>query len=162
MLLSGGMTACGYGEDRNPPAPETGPDSRPLSTLPSRNPDVLGVEAGNYAELQKRLAEAPGSVLLDDAGPADGPGAGFNKVATVMTGGPYTVTAACVGIPRVQIYLSQDTRTGTGHQVLEVECQGAQSRIVQLQPGYVSAQVTRNDPAGAWTGAVAGIKISLR
>ena len=118
------------------------------------------MEASNYAELHKRLAEAPGSVLLSDAGPADGPGVGFTKAATVTTAGPHTVTAACVGIPHAQIFLSQNSLGGTEHTVFEVDCSRTQSQVVQLQKGYVSAQLTRPDPTGAWTGAVAGIKVT--
>ena len=95
-----------------------------------------------------------------DAGPADGPGVGFTKAATVTTAGPHTVTAACVGIPHAQIYLSQNSPAGTEHTVFEVDCSRTQSQVVQLQKGYVSAQLTRPDPTGAWTGAVAGIKVT--
>ena len=162
MLLAGGVASCAYEDDGDPQPTPAGQGHRPAPSVPTKDPGVLGVEASNYAELHKRLAEAPGSVLLSDAGPADGPGAGFSKAAKVMTAGPYTVTAACVGIPHAQIYLSQDTTAGTGHIVFEVDCSGAQTQVVQLQKGYVSGQVTRPDPTGPWTGAVAGIKITAR
>jgi hypothetical protein len=99
-------------------------------------------------------------VVLSDAGPADGPGVGFTKAATVTAAGPHTVTAACVGIPHAQIYLSQNLPAGTEHTVFEVDCSRTQSQVVQLQKGYVSAQLIRPDPTGAWTGAVAGIKVT--
>ncbi|MGO4807441.1 hypothetical protein AB4089_20240 [Arthrobacter sp. 2MCAF15] len=117
------------------------------------------MEATNYAELHKRLANATGSVLLADAGAADGPGVGFSKAATVMTTGPYTVTATCVGTPGAQIFLAQD---GVEPVSLEVDCSGVLSKVVQLQKGYVGAQLIRPDPTGAWTGAVAGIKITVQ
>ena len=161
-LLAGGLGACAFEADGNP-RPIPGEQSRrSASADPAAHPDVPGVEARNYAELHQRLAKTAGTVLLDDAGPADGPGAGFDKVATVMTPGPHTVTAACLGIPHAQIYLSQDTKAGTGHMVFEVACSGVQTQIVQLKKGYVSAQLTRHDPTGAWTGAVAGIKITVQ
>jgi hypothetical protein len=43
-----------------------------------------------------------------------------------------------------------------------VDCSETQTRVVQLQKGYISAQLTRSDPTGAWTGAVAGIKITAK
>ena len=161
VLVTGGLGACAFEADRDQQPPAAAQSQQSASAVPEEDAGVLGAEARNYAELQQRLAVAAGSVLLDDAGPADGPAAGFNKVGTVPTGGPHTVTAACVGIPHAQIYLSQDTEAGTEHVVFEVECSGAQTQIVQLQKGYVSAQVTRHDPTGAWTGAVAGIKITV-
>ena len=153
--------------ERQPPAAGQSQQAAPTVTAkaptetPPEDAGVLGAEARNYAELQRRLAAAAGSVLLDDSGPADGPAAGFTKVGTVLTGGPHTVTAACVGFPHAQIYLSQDTAAGTEHTVFEVDCPGVQTQIVQLQKGYVSAQVTRHDPTGAWTGAVAGVRITV-
>ena len=166
ILLAGGLAACAYdgeGEGEGDPQPTVaGQGRRSASAVPAKDPGVLGVEARNYAELHQRLATAAGTVLLDDSGPADGPGAGFDKVATVMTTGPHKVTAACVGIPHAQIYLSQDTKAGTEHMVFEVDYSGAQTQTIELQKGYVSAQLTRQDPTGPWTGAVAGIVITVQ
>jgi hypothetical protein len=160
LLLTGSLASCDYEDGGDPRPTAAGPSHWPAPAAPIKDPGVLGVEASNYAELHKRLAETPGSVLLSDAGAADGPGVGFTKAATVMTAGPHTVTAACVGVPHAQIYVSQNTQAGTEHIVLEVDCSRTQSQVVQLQRGYVSAQLTRPDPTGAWTGAVAGIKIT--
>ena len=162
ILLAGGPAACAYDGDGDPQPAAAGQGRRSASAAPAKDPGVLGVEARNYAELHQRLAEAPGSVLLTDAGPADGPGVGFRKTAAVRTAGPHTVTAACVGTPQTQIFLSQDTKSGTEHTVLEVDCSGAHTQIVQLQKGYVGAHVTRREPTGAWTGAVAGIVITVQ
>lgn len=162
MLLAGGMSACAFEADDDPQPKAAEQSRRSGSTVPAGDPGVLGVEARNYAELHQHLAKTTGTVVLDDAGPADGPGAGFNKVGTVTTAGPHSVTAACVGIPHTQIHISQDTKAGTEHLVFEVDCSGAQTQIVQLQKGHVSAQLTRHDPTGAWTGAVAGIKITVQ
>ncbi len=120
------------------------------------------MEARNYAELHQRLAKAPGSVLLTDAGPADGPGTGFRKTAAVTTAWPHTVTAACMGLPRTQMFLSQVIKGGTEHSVFDFDCPETRTHTVQLQKGYVSAPLTRHDPTGAWTGAVAGIVITVQ
>jgi hypothetical protein len=154
------LASCAYEDEGDPRPTAAGQLHRPAPAASTKDPGVLGVEANNYAELHKRLAEAPGPVLLSDAGAADGPGVGFTKAATVTTAGPHTVTAACVGIPHAQIYLSQNSPAGTEHTVFEVDCSRTQSQVVQLQKGYVSAQLTRPDPTGAWTGAVAGIKVT--
>jgi len=160
LLLAGSLASCAYEDEGDPRPTAAGQLHRPAPAASTKDPGVLGVEANNYAELHKRLAEAPGPVLLSDAGAADGPGVGFTKAATVTTAGPHTVTAACVGIPHAQIYLSQNSPAGTEHTVFEVDCSRTQSQVVQLQKGYVSAQLTRPDPTGAWTGAVAGIKVT--
>ena len=161
MVLAGGMAACAY-EDGGAAQPTAAVQShRPAPSVPAKDPGVLGVEAANYAELHKRLATAPGSVLLADAGPADGPGVGFSKAVTVMTAGPHTVTATCVGTPGVQMFLTQDG-TGAEPVSLDVDCSRVLSKVVVLQKGYVSAQLIRPDPTGAWKGAVAGIKITVR
>jgi hypothetical protein len=154
------LASCAYEDEGEPRPTAAGQLHRPAPAASTKDPGVLGVEANNYAELHKRLAEAPGSVVLSDAGPADGPGVGFTKAATVTAAGPHTVTAACVGIPHAQIYLSQNLPAGTEHTVFEVDCSRTQSQVVQLQKGYVSAQLIRPDPTGAWTGAVAGIKVT--
>jgi hypothetical protein len=162
VLLTGGLGACALEVGRDAQMIAAGQSQRSPPTAPAGDPGVLGAEAHNYDELHQRLAMATGSVILDDAGPADGPAAGFNKVAPVTADRPHTVTAACVGISHVQMYLSQDTKAGTEHMVFEIDCSGVQTQIVQLQKGYVSAQLTRQDPTGAWTGAVAGIKITAQ
>jgi hypothetical protein len=154
------LASCAYEDEGEPRPTAAGQLHRPAPAASTKDPGVLGVEANNYAELHKRLAEAPGSVVLSDAGPADGPGVGFTKAATVTAAGPHTVTAACVGIPHAQIYLSQNLPAGTEHTVFEVDCSRTQSQVVQLQKGYVSAQLIRPDPTGTWTGAVAGIKVT--
>ena len=153
------MTACAYESDGDPQPTAAGQSHRAAPAAPTKDPDVLGVEASNYSELHKRLAKATGSVLLADAGPADGPGVGFSKAATVMTTGPHTVTATCVGTPGVQIFLSQGEAEPVS---LEVDCSGVLSKVVQLQKGYVGAKLIRQDPTGAWTGAVAGIKVTVQ
>ena len=160
MLLAVGMAACAYEDGDDPQPTAAGHAARPAHSVPAKGPDVLAVEASNYAELEKRLAAARRSVLLSASGPADGPGVGFSKTATVATAGAHTVTAACVGAPGVQMILSQDPRTGTGPLSLDLNCSGTLSRVVELHAGYVVADLIRHDPTGPWTGAVAGIRIT--
>lgn len=162
MMLAGSVAACAYGGSGDPLPTAAGQSHRPAPSVPSKGPEILSTETRNYAELERRLSAALGSVVLADAGPADGPGVGFRKAATVMTAGPHTVTAACVGARHAQISLSQETKGGTEHMVFEVDCSEARSQVVQLQKGYVSARLTRHDPTGAWTGAVAGIRITVQ
>lgn len=158
--LAGGLSACAY-EGEDSPQPTAARTSRPAPTIPVRDPDVLAVEARNYADLERLLSGASGPELLSDSGPADGPGVGFRKAATVQAAGLYTVTAACVGITRAQISLSQETVGASEHQVIDVDCAATRTQTVQLQQGYVGAQLTRrSDPTAAWTGAVAGIRIT--
>ena len=161
LTLAGGLAACAYEDGADAPPAAAGPNHRPVRTIPEKNPDVLAVEDRNYAQLDQRLAKAQGPVLLADAGPADGSGVGFGKAATVLEAGPHTVTAACVGISQAQISLTQNLAGGTRHIVLDVDCSGTRTQVVQLQEGYVGAHlVARRDPTGAWTGAVAGLRIT--
>ena len=158
MVLAG----CAYEDSADlPPASVPVLTGRPAPSVPAKGPEVLDIETRNYAELKKRLSVAAGSVLLDESGPADGPGVGFSKIATVKTAGAHTVTAACVGLDDVQILLSQDPRTGTDLPALVLDCSGVVSRVVDLQPGYLGVHQTRQDPTGPWTGAVAGIRITV-
>lgn len=159
MLLSGGLAACAY-EGAGDPARTAAAEqsSRPAPSAPTKGPEILGAETRNYAELQKRLATARGPALLDDSGPADGPGVGFSKTGKVTTAGRYTVTAACVGIPNAQMVIS-----GPGSKELlslDLDCSGVSSKVVELQEGYVGAALMRHDPNGPWTGAVAGVRIT--
>ena len=159
LLLAAGLGACSY-EDPGGPQRTDGQSRRPAPTVAAQDPDVLAVEARNYADLARRLATTPGEALLADSGPAYGPSVGFRKTATVKTTGPHTVTAACIGIPHAQIYLSQDIKGGSQYTVLEVDCSQTQTQVVQLAAGPVGVQLTRVHPDGAWTGAVAGIRIT--
>lgn len=159
LLLAAGLGGCTY-EDPGDPQRTASQSHAAAPSTATTDPDVLAVEARNYAELERRLAKAFGSVILADSGPADGPGVGFSKAAAVPAAGQHTVTMACVGIPHAQIYLSQDTDSGTEHTVFEVDCSRTQTQVVQLAEGPVGAQLTRVHPDGAWTGAVAGIRIT--
>jgi hypothetical protein len=159
LLLAGGLASCTY-EDAGDPQPTAAERSaRPAPSVESTSPEILSVQSGNYAELEKRLAAAPGSVLLDESGTADGPGVGFSKTATAKTAGTYTFTAACVGIPEAQIFVG---RPGAGEFLsLDLDCSGVLSQVVELQAGPVSAQLMRQDPNGPWTGAVAGLRFTM-
>lgn len=160
LRLSGGLAACAYEDVSDPTQTATAEHSRrPAPSAPTKAPEILDAEAGNYAELEKRLAVAQGSLLLDESGPADGPGVGFSKTGTVKTAGAYTVTATCVGIPDARIFLS---RPGSRELLaLDLDCSRVLSQVVELQEGYVGALLMRHDPTGPWTGAVAGVRITV-
>ena len=160
MLSAGFLAGCAY-EGEGDPLPAASASVRPAATLPSKGPNLLAVEAENYAELDRRLAGATGLALLAVSGPADGPGVGFSKSVTVTTAGPHTVTVACVGAPRALISLAQQIVGGIKRTDLQLDCE-AQSQVVQLEEGSVGAHLVRLHPnGGAWTGAVAGLKITV-
>jgi hypothetical protein len=159
ILLSGALAACTYegpGDPVRTAAAEK--SSRPAPSVPTKGPEILDAEKRNYAELEKRLAAAQGPVLLDDSGPADGPGVGFRKSGKVTTAGRYTVMAACVGISSAQLYIAPP---GAKELLsLDLDCSGVSTKVVELPEGYVMAALMRHDPNGPWTGAVAGVKIT--
>lgn len=156
------LAGCAYEDNGEPqPAAEKASSSfRPAYSIPANDPGVLAVEARNYAEMEQRLAKAPGTDLLAGSGAANGPSVGFHKDAIVQTAGPYTVTLACAGIPYAQIALTQQIVGGKTDKIFEIDCSETQTQIVQLQEGYVGIRLTRLDPTGPWTGAVAGIRIT--
>ncbi|KRE76351.1 hypothetical protein [Arthrobacter sp. Soil763] len=160
LVLGPALTGCAYEDDAGPRPSAAGSSGRPGFTVPAKDPDVLSVETRNYAELERRLAIAPGEALLADSGPADGPGVGFQKSGTVKTAGPHSVTAACVGLPHAQIYLTQNISGGNQYTVLEIDCSETRTQVVELAAGPVGAQLTRVHLGGAWTGAVAGLRIT--
>ena len=159
LLLSGGLAACTYeGPDDPVRTAAAQKSSRPAPSVPTKSPEVLDAEKRNYAELEKRLAAAQDSALLSDSGPADGPGVGFSKTGKVTTAGRYTVSAACVGIPNAQIFISSSALKEMLR--LDVDCSGVSTEVVELPEGYVTAALMRHDPNGPWTGAVAGVRIT--
>ncbi len=159
LLLAGGLASCAY-EDEDDPEPSAAERvARPVPSLESASPEILSVQSSNYAELEKRLAAACGSVVLDESGPVDGPSVGFSKAATVKTAGTYILTAACVGIPEAQILVG---RPGSSDYLsLDLDCSAVLSQTVELQAGPVNAHLMRQDPNGPWTGAVAGLRITM-
>ncbi|BCW67892.1 hypothetical protein NicSoilB4_26550 [Arthrobacter sp. NicSoilB4] len=162
VLATAVLAGCVYEDEGDPRPPEASSSVRPAAALPSKGADLLALETHNYAELEQRLAGAAGQVLLAVSGPADGPGVGFSKSVTVTSAGPHTVTVACVGAPRALISLSQAIVGGIERTDFELDCKGAQSQVVQLKEGSVGAHLIRLHPdGGVWTGAVAGIKISV-
>ncbi|MCX2747246.1 hypothetical protein OOZ51_05375 [Arthrobacter sp. MI7-26] len=111
MLLAIVLAACTYEDAGNPTQTASAEhSSHPAPAAPTKSPEILGAETRNFAELKNRLATAQGVVILDDSGPADGPGVGFSKTVKVQTAGRYTVTVACVGIPAAHVFLSAQGR----------------------------------------------------
>lgn len=160
MVAPAVLTGCAYEDEGDPRPTAVNSSVRPAAAPPTKGPDLLAVEDRNYEVLGRRLGEADKPVLLVDGGPGDGPGVGFRKTAKVTTAGPHTVTAACVGLPGAQIYLTQEVQGGAEGTTFELDCSEAHTQVVQLQEGYVVAHLIRY-PDGAWTGGVAGIKITV-
>ena len=162
-LAAGSLAGCTYEDDdggRPPATPTSAVTPRPGRTIPAGpSPDVLAAQQRNEAALERLLAGATGPVVLAGSAPADGNGVGPLKGGRVKAAGDYQVTVACVGIDAAQFYLSQD-ETPAGPTSIIVDCTAPTSRTVSLLPGYVSVQLTRPNPTGAWTGAVAGVKIT--
>ncbi|RNL49180.1 hypothetical protein D7003_18945 [Arthrobacter oryzae] len=161
FLIAGCLAGCAFGGAGDAPSTaSTEPSGEPAPIVPTKGLEIRDIEAGNYTELEKRLAVARGLVILDDSGPVDGPEVGFRATATVSAAGAYTVTAACVGLPDAQIFVA---RPGSSAERLafDLDCSGVLSQVIELQEGYVVAGVTRRDPTGPWTGAVAGVRITV-
>lgn len=162
VLAGAVLTGCAYEDEGDPGPTEARSSVRPAAALPSKGEDLLTVETRNYAELEQRLAGAAKPVLLAVSGPADGPGVGFSKSATVTAAGPHTVTVACVGASQALVSLSQEIVGGSERTDFELDCKGTQSQVIQLKEGSVGAHLIRLHPdGGAWTGAVAGIEITV-
>jgi hypothetical protein len=164
LLLAVGVASCEY-VDAGDPTPTAGGSAErsntPKGPLPTKAPEVVALEASNFAELERILGAAPGAVVLEDSGTVGGPAMGFNKNSRVKAAGAYAVTAACVGAPDAQLSLSQDSRTGGTPLEVTFSCSQASTRVVQLKPGYVSVRVMRFDPGSLpGTGAVAGVRIA--
>lgn len=123
---------------------------------------VLEREVRNYAELDRLLKTTPGTVLLFEEGPLDGPVRGFGSTAAVPVAGRYAVTAACVGGPGAVVAIGQE-QPGAPFQPLklELDCNGATYRVLALEQGYVFAHLELPGPGDTpWTGAVGGVRIT--
>jgi len=162
-LAAGSLAGCTYEDDdggRPPATPTSAVTPRPGRTIPAGPPpDVLAAQQRNEAALEGLLAGATGPVVLADSGPADGNGVGFQKAARVKTAGDYQVTVACAGIDAAHIVISQDETPATPTSIV-VDCTAPLSRTVSLLPGYIRVGLTRKNPTGPWTGALAGIRIT--
>lgn len=157
------LAGCAYednGGEPQPSAEEATISSQPVRATPAQDSEVLTLEIRNYAEVERRLAEATGTVLLAGSSAANGPSVGFHEVAIIRTPGKYTVALACAGTPYAQVILSQQTVGGKRDKTFEIDCSATQMQVVQFQEGYVVARLARLDPTGPWTGAVAGIRIT--
>jgi hypothetical protein len=126
------------------------------------DPLVLEREVKNYAALDLLLKAVPGPVLLFEEGPLDGPVRGFGATAKVPAAGQYTVTAACVGATRATVSIGQE-HPGAPFQpmALGLDCAGAASQVIALQPGDVFAHLLLPGPGDTpWTGAVGGVRVT--
>lgn len=104
-------------------------------------------------------------MILEDSGTVGGAVSGVNKSARVEDAGSYTVTAACVGAPEVQLVIAQDPRTGLAPDDQTFDCSAPYARVVQLQPGPVSVQVhvaraNSGNSTSAGAGEVAAVRIT--
>lgn len=160
LALAGGLAGCEYEYDDDLQAAPAANDVRPPAPAFTADPAVLARQGGNYIELELLLGPVTDRVLLNDLGAIDGPSSGFAKSAKVIKAGSYTLTAACVGVPEAQMSLHQDSRTAEKPLEFVLDCSEVFSQVVELQPGYVSANLLRHDPTGPWTGAVAGVRIT--
>lgn len=142
--------------------PTAGPVLETGGAQPYSDPEVLKREAENYAELYRLLRAVPGSVLLFDVGPLDGPVRGFGKTERVISPGQYTVTAACVGAPGAVVAVGQEHPGAPFHPIeIPLNCTGATTQVVALQQGYIFAHLVLPGPGDTpWTGAVGGVRIT--
>ncbi|MGF9646367.1 hypothetical protein AAIH32_00200 [Pseudarthrobacter oxydans] len=163
LIPLGGMTGCSYDYPEPEPVNTPTADPAPATTsLPRyKSGQVLKQEARNYAELE-RLLRTPGTVLLSDVGPLDGPDRGFGTFEKVPAAGQYTVTAACVGAAGAKVFVGQEHPGAPFQPVeLELDCAEATSQVIALQQGYVFAHLFLPSPGDTpWTGAVGGVRVS--
>jgi hypothetical protein len=128
---------------------------------PYSDPHVLEQEAKNYADLDRLLRTSPGTILLFEVGPLDGPVRGFGTTAKVPAAGHYSVTAACIGASSAKVAVGQEY-PGAPFRPLELalDCAGALSQVIALQQGSVFAHLVLPGPGDtAWTGAVGGVSV---
>lgn len=156
VFVSLGVTlgSCEYAdEEPAPTAAPTGP-SRTASLPPTKaDPGLAKVRARNQAQLDIRLGPRPDGVVLGGSGGLDGDG--FRTSVVGIPKGSYTVTAACLGVLKASLAISQPDRRGGTGQELVLDCGTATSMKVDLDVGPVSAHAFRmtTEPGSA---AVAG------
>jgi hypothetical protein len=156
VLVSSGiaLSACEYQDDR--PAPSSAPTQTSVPApppLPKADPGVAKAQARNQTQLDARLGPQPDGLVLAGSGGLGNDG--FRTSAAGIPEGSYAITAACVGVVKASLTISQpDRRGGTAHE-LALDCGTRTSVKVDLQVGPVSAHFTRmtTEPGRA---AVAG------
>lgn len=156
VLASSGvaLSACEY-EDPVPVPADTpaGPSRSTPPPLPKSEPGLAQVQARNQAQLDSRLGPRPEDLVMGASG-----GLGTDGFRTSVPGipkGSYTITAACVGVVKASITISQsDRRGGTAHEVA-LDCGTTTSVKLDLHVGPVSAHATRMTSEPGLT-AVAG------
>jgi hypothetical protein len=116
--------------------------SRPAPAPPREaDLDLAEVQAGNQAELDMRLGPRPDGVVLGGSGGLGGDG--FRTSIIGIPKGSYTVTAACHGVMKASLTLSQSDRRGGTHQELALDCGTATRVDLGLEAGPVSAHAFR-------------------
>jgi len=118
----------GYSRPAPPPPPEA-------------DPHLAEVQAGNQAQLDRRLGPRPGGVVLGGSGGLGGDGFGTSSIG--IPKGSYTVTAACHGVMKASLTLSQSNRRGGTQQELALDCGTATKVNLDLEAGPVSAHAFR-------------------
>jgi hypothetical protein len=171
LLIPAGVTAgCAYDYPEPVLTPQTGaaqtsktaPVSSPDSSRAYSDPQILGLEARNYARLYELLRSVPGPVILFEVGPLDGPVRGFGTTAKVAEAGRYTVTAACIGASHAEISVGQENPGAPFRPMeLNLDCTGATSEPITLEQGHVFAHLSLPAPGDTpWTGSVGGVRIT--
>jgi hypothetical protein len=156
VLASSGVALCSceYMNEEAAPATAHPGTSRPAPPpLPKADPDLAAVRARNQAQLEIRLGPRPDGVVLGGSGGLGGDG--YRASVIGIPKGSYKVTAACLGVLKASLTISQpDRRGGTGHE-LALDCGKAKSVNLDLDVGPVSAHAFRmtTEPGSA---AVAG------
>jgi hypothetical protein len=144
IFISSGaaLVSCEY-TDEEPTQMAAPPGySRPAPAAPAEaDLDLAEVHAGNQAQLDMRLGPRPEGVVLGGSGGLGGDG--FRTSIIGIPKGSYTVTAACHGVMKASLTLSQsDRRGGTQHE-LALECGTATRVDLDLEAGPVSAHAFR-------------------
>lgn len=152
-----GLSGCEYADDGPSPAITPSRTTRPASSQLPSAPDLGNVENRNFTALSALLGDRPENASLEGIGRLSGDG--FRKSVSVLAEGTYSVTAACAGMPRAHLTISQ-AGILDGHELeLSLDCGKATRAEVDFSRGPV--QVHAFYPTtGPASGAVAGFWIA--
>lgn len=171
LALAAVLGGCEYAGPEEPPAataPTSSPASSPASHpaprgLHGQDPRLAALESGNRAKLGRLLGPVPARVLLDDSGSVGGAAGGFTRNLHVTSAGRYAIRMACVGAPRANLVVRQDTVRAAGNMWnISFDCgAGVAERTLQLQAGPLTVAMMRPYSRSlASAGAVAGFRIT--